>query len=231
MQQEFWPGYLFDERIRVKQDAIESSDEPGLIALAQRGDEEAFRYLVRFYEPPLAAYLARMLSDQESARDLLQETLLAAYRALPRWQPPAASRPATEADEPGAEQRYLAQHPLAPWLYRIATNLALNFLKSRSRAMNMAPFALQASRAELAGPHRSMLDLDERFVTRELLREALSHLSREDAACLLLRFVEGERYAEIAARLGISAEAARKRVGRGLTTLRSMYWQLDKEVS
>ncbi|HEY7349949.1 MAG TPA: sigma-70 region 4 domain-containing protein [Ktedonobacterales bacterium] len=59
----------------------------------------------------------------------------------------------------------------------------------------------------------------------------LNRLSREDAACLLLRFVGGERYAEIAARLGISTEAAHKRVGRGLVTLRAVYRQLDREVS
>lgn len=216
----------------MKQNSVEYSDERGVIVRAQCGDGEAFRQLVNFYEPQLMTYLARMLGDPESARDLVQETLLAAHRALPRWQPPAMSEVLTEADEPSAEQRYLVQHPLAPWLYRIATNRALTYLKNQaSISMQHAPFALQAGRAELESQPRSTLDLEERFATRELLREALSHLSREEATCLLMRFVSGERYAEIAARLGISQEAVRKRVGRGLIALRAVYRQLDMEVS
>jgi RNA polymerase sigma-70 factor (ECF subfamily) len=173
-----------------------------------------------------------MLGDQESARDLVQETLLAAHRALPRWQPPAMPGTLTEGDELSAEQRYLVQHPLEPWLYRIATNLALTYLKSRTKiTRNHAPIMLQKGREDLQGQSHSALDLEERFATRELLREALGHLSPEDAACLLLRFVDGERYAEIATRLDISAEAVRKRVGRGLIMLRAVYRQLDREVS
>ncbi len=144
-----------------------------------------------------------MLGDQESAHDLVQETLVAAYRALPRWQPPMTSRGSTELDESDVEQRYLVRHPLAPWLYRIATNLALTYLKNRANVTkNTALFALQVRESQ--GQPRSALDLEERYATRELLREALSRLSHEDAACLLLRFVEGEDYAEIAVRLDIS---------------------------
>lgn len=207
------------------QDPVEYSDEPGLIARAQKGDGEAFRLLANFYGPRLSTYLARMLGDQESARDLVQETLLAAYRALPRWQPPAVSLKG--AGEPGVEQRFLLQHPLSPWLYRIATNFALTYLKNRASLSTRS----QAGGAHFQNQPSSMLDLEERYATRELLREALSRLSPEDATCLLLRFVGGERYAEIAVHLGISKEAARKRVGRGLASLRGVYRQLDMEVS
>lgn len=210
----------------------ENAAYPGeleLIARARQGDAEAFGQLVAFYEPKLLAYLTRMLVEQESARDLVQETLLAAYRGLARWQPPVARAPA--ATESAAGQNYVAEHPLAPWLYRIATNLALNHLKSQPAGSG--PLSRQS--VELAPGNVTRVDsplsLEERYVTRELLREALGYLSREDATCLLLRFVGGERYADIADRLGISKEAVRKRVGRGLATLRVIYQQLDMEVS
>jgi RNA polymerase sigma-70 factor, ECF subfamily len=216
----------------MKHHSVEYSDEPDFIARAQGGDREAFRHLVNFYEPRLASYLTHMLGDHESARDLVQETLLAAYRALPGWQPPTMVGTLTEIDDLNDEQRYFKQHPLAPWLYRIATNLALTYLRSQAKAtLRQTPFALHAESWELQTQPRSMLDLEDRFATRELLREALSRLSHEDATCLLLRFVEGEHYAEIAAHLGISTEAVRKRVGRGLVTLRTVYRQLDQEVS
>lgn len=213
----------------MKQENVAYPGELELIARARQGDAEAFGQLVAFYEPKLLAYLTRMLSEQESARDLVQETLLAAYRGLARWQPPAVHAPSA-ADSP-AEQSYVAEHPLAPWLYRIATNLALNYLKGQPSGPGtasrqwMEPATLNLTRAD------PPLSLEDRYITRELLREALSYLSREDATCLLLRFVSGERYADIAARLGMSKEAVRKRVGRGLATLRAVYQRLDMEVS
>lgn len=70
---------------------------------------------------------------------------------------------------------------------------------------------------------------EDRYIVRELLRQALNCLSQEDAACLLLRFVESERYSEIAVRLGMSQEAVRKRVTRSLAVLRTIYHQLDME--
>lgn len=204
--------------------------ELGLIARARQGDDEAFRQLVVFYEPRLVTYLVRMLGEQESAHDLVQETLLAAYRALPRWQPSISH---AQPDEYlTGEKGYVTEHPLAPWLYRIATNLALNYLKSQAIAgtgrVSLQRAGLESVNLAQTG---SRLSLEDRYVTRELLREALAYLSREDATCLLLRLVGGERYAEIATRLGISKEAVRKRVGRGLATLRMVYQRLDMEVS
>lgn len=221
----------------MKQEPIQEIEELEVIARVQAGDAEAFRHLVNVYEPPLGRYLQRMLNDQESARDLLQETLLAVYRALPHWQPPSFPR-STTTQEPGAERQYLMQHPLAPWLYRIATNLALNYLKRQSTlAYSQMRWFIQDNQLfeqdSRIGMNQVQPDtgpsLEDRYVTREILREALCRLSSEDATCLLLRFVQGERYSEIAARIGISQEAVRKRVTRGLSALRAMYHQLDME--
>jgi RNA polymerase sigma factor (sigma-70 family) len=66
-------------------------------------------------------------------------------------------------------------------------------------------------------------------IGRELLRVALATLDEDDAACLVLHYVAGERYGEIAARLGISSEAVRKRVGRSLSSLRRAYAALETE--
>lgn len=75
------------------------------------------------------------------------------------------------------------------------------------------------------------MTLEDRYVSHELLHEALSRLSEEDALCLVLRFVAGERYAEIGTTLGLTKEAVRKRIARGLIALRSAYKSLDTEVS
>ncbi len=182
------------------------------ITLARRaaaGDHEAFRTIVVRYEERLLAFLTQMLGEPEAARDAAQETFIAAFRALPGWQPPATADPA---------------HPLAPWLYRIAANQALSQLR---RASAQAGTHLSALEHVEAPAQQSWED---QFVARELLRQALSALSAEDAACLVLHYVTGERYGEIAARLGLTSEAVRKRVARGLIALRAAYARLDVEV-
>jgi RNA polymerase sigma-70 factor, ECF subfamily len=177
------------------------------VALAQRaaqGDESAFQEIVIRYQDRLLAFLTQMLGDIESARDVLQETFLAAYRALPAWRP-LASHP----------------HPLAPWLYRIATNRALSLLRTDGQFAAL-PIESQSSPASQRW--------EDHFIARELLRQALQRLDADDAACLVLHFVAGERYREIGIRMGLTSEAVRKRVARGLVALRAAYVALDVEV-
>jgi RNA polymerase sigma-70 factor, ECF subfamily len=189
-----------------------AADELALAQHAAHGDHHAFAQIVRAYESRLIAYLAQLLGDADLARDLAQETFIAAYQALPRWTPPApAASGATAAPA----------HPLSPWLYRIATNRALSLLRARPRAA--APPAHPATRAS----EPISTGFEERYIARELLTAALRTLPEDDAACLVLHFVSGERYGEIAARLGLSAEAVRKRVSRGLAALRAAYTALD----
>lgn len=200
--------------------------ELALIARAAEGDQAAFHVIVLTYEPRLLAYLFQMLGDMETARDLAQETFLAAYRALPRWRLPERASSAPQPHAAGGPDASLAPMTLlSPWLYRIATNRALSWLRSRPpevRAEEAVP--LQASWTVEAP------SLDERFAARELLRSALRQLSEDDAACLVLHFVASERYAEIGERLGMSGEAVRKRIARALVALRAAYRKLDAEV-
>lgn len=222
------------------------------LALAQQaatGDHHAFAALVRHYEPRLVAYPTPMLGDPEAARDVAQETFLAAFRALPRWRPPdapadrrasatttaaaSATPPTTSPLLPTTTAPYRSDmaHPLSPWLYRIATNQALSVLRARPPMQVRAPEGEETERAHLVGGAPAGMSFEDRYAARELLQLALRRLSADDAACLVLHFVAGERYAEIGARLGMSAEAVRKRVGRGLTALRAIYATLDVEAS
>jgi DNA-directed RNA polymerase specialized sigma24 family protein len=84
-----------------------------LISKATAGDEEAFRRLVDPYRRELHVHCYRILGSMEDAEDALQETLLAAWRGLGRFEQRASLR---------------------TWLYRIATNRCLNALRSASRS-------------------------------------------------------------------------------------------------
>ena len=192
---------------------IAAADELSQIRRAATGDHAAFALLVRRYEARIGVYLRQMVGDADLASDLAQETFLAAYQALPRWQPP----PPNSTTLANAATR--TTDLLSPWLYRIATNHAISALRRLAMLARRAPGA----------PTRASSSLEDAVIGRELLRVALATLDEDDAACLVLHYVAGERYGEIAARLGISSEAVRKRVGRSLSSLRRAYAALETE--
>jgi RNA polymerase sigma-70 factor (ECF subfamily) len=88
--------------------------EQELLDAARRGDEQAFRRLIEPHRSELYAHCYRMLGSLHDAEDVLQETLLRAWRALPRF---------------GGREL------LRPWLYRIATNAALDGLARRPKRL------------------------------------------------------------------------------------------------
>lgn len=216
----------------VRRDTLGKTGELALIQRAAQGDSEAFRVIVLSYEAKLVHYLTQMLGgDVDSARDIAQDTFIAVFQNLPRWQPPATG---TFLDQRVSSSLADTQL-LAPWLYRIATNHALSLLRKqvvRRKVQSRSHDDLVSGRDD---ERREALDLppqpsfEDRSIARELLRTALSTLSEGDAACLVLHYVCGERYGEIAARLGVSSEAVRKRVARALIALRKAYVMLDME--
>jgi len=86
--------------------------ETAVLTRARAGDEEAFRSLVEPYGRELQLHCYRILGSLQDAEDLLQETLLAAWRGLDKFEGRASMR---------------------SWLYRIATNRCLNALRARAR--------------------------------------------------------------------------------------------------
>jgi RNA polymerase sigma-70 factor (ECF subfamily) len=171
--------------------------EAGLVERARAGDHAAFATLVVHYQQPLGGYLARLTGDHEVAADLVQEVFLRAYCAL-------------GATRPGLLVR--------PWLYRIATHLAYDYLRRRRR---LAWLPLEA--AEPRAVHDPMADLAE----HELVQQALASLRPAERAVLLLCGLEGLPYTEAALALGgHSPDAVRKRFGRAKEHFRLVYLAL-----
>ena len=161
------------------------------LARARAGDEEAFRELTDPHRRELQLHCYRILGSVQDAEDLLQETLLAAWRGLENFEGRASVR---------------------SWLYRIATNRCLNALRDTGRrapALTPDPEAtwlqpypdalLESIPDDSAGP-------DARYETREAVALAfvagLQHLPPRQRAVLVLRDVLGYRAAEVASMLG-----------------------------
>jgi RNA polymerase sigma-70 factor (ECF subfamily) len=134
----------------------------------------------------LARHLRRMVRDDDAAQDLLQDTMLRAYRSLSRL-------------GDGANER--------AWLYRIATNVALNHLRSRGRERR----ALERHAAE-ADDHATPSWDGDGAGRRAALWNGIAALPDRQRVAITLRLADELEYDEIAARMGCSAEAARANV-------------------
>lgn len=166
----------------------------------REGDVSAFDALYARWAAPLLRYLERMLRDAAAAEELVQETFLRVYRARERYAP---------------EARF------STWLYRIATNLALNELR---RPRRREPHTSLDAEPDVSGPElpSAASPPDEvahaRRVGADLL-EGLEALPERQRAALWLSAVEGLSYAEIAATLEVSESAVKALVHRARTTL------------
>jgi RNA polymerase sigma-70 factor, ECF subfamily len=154
------------------------SDQRLLLAAAQAGDERAFRRLVEPYRHALEVHCYRMLGSAHDAQDLVQETLLRAWRALERFEP---------------------RVQFQTWLYRIATNACLDELERRPRRPQpVDPFPDRAS-AETSSP---TYDPAARYAMREgmelALLRAIQELPGRQRAVLIFRDVLGWTAPEVA---------------------------------
>jgi len=177
---------------------VNAPDEDAALMLAFcAGDGAAFEALFGRWAAPLLRYLERMLRDVAAAEELVQEVFLRVH---------------------GARQRYQPQARFSTWLYRIATNLALNELR-RPRRRERHTSLEEPGSPVLAGEGPAAEDvLDARRLSARVDHE-LAQLPERQRAALCLTAVEGLSYAEVAAALEISESAVKALVHRARTSL------------
>jgi RNA polymerase sigma-70 factor (ECF subfamily) len=167
------------------------------------GDDASFNLLLQKYRTPLINFLFRMVRDSATAEDLAQEVFLRVYRARKQYSPSAK---------------------FTTWLFRIATNLALNSVRdNRHRQMDVSIDAsVEDDEAPLQLPAREMR-IDEHMIERdraEFIRQAISSLPEKQRAAVLLHKYEEMDYAEIAKILECSESALKSLLFRAYETLR-----------
>lgn len=163
----------------------------------QTGDKRAFCSLIERLQQPVTGYLYRLVGDREVALDLAQDTFLQVYKEI------------------GKTSSELA---LDAWVYRIATNYGLRYLKGRRLRQFVGWEEHESFDASLMDAR-----LEERTETRILVQQALNMMKPKDAAFLQLHYGDGFTYEEIGQIFGIGAEAVRKRVGRSVEKFRATY--------
>ncbi len=179
-------------------------DEAALVEALRQGDPEAYEQLIEQYADGVYRVAFRLLQNQHDAEDAMQEAFLSVYLNIGSFQ---------------------GQARLSSWLYRIATNKAMDLLRKRSRKTEAATDAwedLGENAEEWLPDAQAVLPEDwaERQEVQALIQEGLATLSPGLRAAFVLFEMEGLRMDEVAETLEISPSAAKVRVHRARQALR-----------
>jgi RNA polymerase sigma-70 factor, ECF subfamily len=186
-------------------------DESALLDASRKGDEDAFRRLVEPRRAELQAHCYRMLGSFHDAEDALQDALLRAWRALPRFERRSSIR---------------------SWLYRIATNTCLDLIARRSR-QRVLPIDYGPSTDPHDGPGPPLVESvwvepypdapDATYEQRESVElafiAALQHLPARQRAVLILREVLGFSAQEVAESLETTVASVNSALQRARKTI------------
>jgi len=169
-------------------------DQRTLVERAGKGDRDAFAVLARAAGARLDAAARLILRDRELARDAVQEALIRAWRDLPGLRDP---------------ERFDA------WLHRLIVNAAIDEARRRRRRVvevALTPIDVRSSQDDIG-----------RLVDRDELDQALSRLTPEHRALVVLHYYLGMPLPEAAASLGISLGAAKSRLHRAMGSMRQSF--------
>jgi RNA polymerase sigma-70 factor (ECF subfamily) len=171
---------------------------------AKAGDEASFDFLLQKYRSPLVNFLYRMVRDTATAEDLAQEVFLRIYRARKQYTPSAK---------------------FTTWLFRIATNVALNSVRDNrydKLAVSLDAPVDDENSAPRELPAREMR-IDEHMIERdrtEFIQRAIASLPEKQRVAVLLHKYEEMDYGEIARILDCSESALKSLLFRAYETLR-----------
>jgi RNA polymerase sigma-70 factor (ECF subfamily) len=182
---------------------VAGAASPGEAAPSEGHDVSpaTFEALFEVYYRPIASFLFRMVNDVQLAQDLTQDCFVKLHLAMKSGQTLDNAR---------------------AWLYRVATNAALDE-RRRRRRITWLPLLASSDRQE-----SEYLDPEDQVVLRDRLQRVLAGLSPNLTACLLLHLHHGFSHDEIAGILGISPGAARTRLQRGREAFKARWLALEE---
>jgi len=174
----------------------------GAVERAQSGDSDAFRLLVEQHSRVIFRLAFRMTGNEQDAEDVVQETFLRAYRRL---------------------SDYEARASFSTWLYRIASNYALDLIRmrkrhedKRERGGSEGRDVLQSIPEASPGPDRVVYGSQ----VKDRVNAALDELSAQERTAFVLRHFEGLSIEEIGQTLGTGTNATKHSIFRAVQKLR-----------
>ena len=179
--------------------ALKKLDDSAVVKRFLEGEQRAFGILVDRYDNRLVNFVYRTVGDRERAQDLVQETFIRVYRHLHRFDP---------------------TKKFSTWIYTIASNLAKNELRNRSR--NPLVF-FQTIKKNWEADHRPLEwedhsyrpdDLYRKRHLREIVEKAISELPEHHRVVFVLRELQGKTYEEISEITAVNLGTVKSRLNR-----------------
>jgi len=194
-------------------DQLERLDEPELLARARAGEDRAFCLLTEPLQARLLRQATALAGDPSLAEDLVAETLVEAWKSLPRFN---------------------GSCRLSTWMYAILLHRHHKSIRrARCRPLSLAwlPFFeardFQDQQANLPAPGPSPAEVLTQNETAARLRECLDRLPEKHRRVILLRFFEDASLPDMAAALGCSVGTVKSRLFHALEKLRKMKMNLS----
>ena len=176
-----------------------------LVKRAKEGDDGAFASLFALYYPSIWRHLCRMVGNEEDASDLAAETFIKAWYQLPRIRD---------------ERRFRA------WLYKIATNTALDY-KREKHSQKHADQRAESLQEDYVDENTT--GFEEQVEEQELTRLALEQVAPRPRACYLLYYQEGFSHVEIAELMGLKVKSVGTYISMARDQFRRAYNNLKKQ--
>jgi RNA polymerase sigma-70 factor (ECF subfamily) len=186
-----------------------AQDDRALAAQAAQGRDGSFREILRRYERPVFSLVYRMVRDRALAEDLAQEAFIRAFNAI---------------------DSYDATYKFSSWLFKIANNHTIDYLRKRKLDTVSIHGSPSASSADEVS--RTSITLESREESPEtyvearelggLIEEAIGKLRPEYRAVILLRHVEGYAYEEIADSLDLPLGTVKTYLHRARNELKDL---------
>ena len=167
--------------------------EAAIVRKVLGGDANAFETLVLEYEKNVYNIALRMTGNSEDAADMTQEAFIKAYNSL---------------------QSFRGDSKFSVWLYRIVSNVCLDFLRSKNRRPTVSLSVEDDAQLDVADESQSPELLLDRKLTRDSVRRGLDSLPPDYRQILLLREIQGLSYDEIAQALSLEVGTVKSRIFR-----------------
>jgi RNA polymerase sigma-70 factor (ECF subfamily) len=184
---------------------LDPSSDAAIMLRVAAGDESGFNYLVEKYHRIIIHFLFRMVHNQAIAEELAQEAFLRVYRS---------------------RESYRAEAKFTTWLYRIATNLAVNYARDNRHERATQSVYLDAP-DEQTGRTPDVADdelsVEERLLREERMKAIRTHviaLPERQRMAVLMHKYQGMDYREIGEVLKLSESATKSLLFRAYQTLR-----------
>ncbi|HOW98086.1 MAG TPA: sigma-70 family RNA polymerase sigma factor [Kiritimatiellia bacterium] len=184
------------DKVSSQSDPAQVADEKDLIRRAQQGDVDAYDVLVRRFQGKIYALVYNMTSNKEDAEDRVQDVFIKAFHSL---------------------RHFKGESSFYTWLYRIAINRTINFLKTRKNRITLSlsdmdsgaerdPAYVELRARESPVRDVSLIELQDK------LNKALQTLSEKHRVVVVMHDIQGVPHEEIARIMGCSQGTVRSRL-------------------